>query len=236
MTRALLFLLLVVACDDGARTLARLDLAFESPVDGALVFAAEPFPARVRATTNEALTSVELRVGEVSASTCAASQEDPTEILCELEIDPRRWAGQQQDGRLKLSATVTTAEGETKQTSITVNVTPVFVAFVTPEHEGTVAGSSTLEVQVRGEVGIERVEIAYDDGVPLHVFRGEPWSTSINWPAETGVGTHALSATVFDVQARSATAHIEVLVACEVDTDCEVAQVCCASGLCAAAC
>ncbi len=227
----------VAACSGSTHTIGRTDLELVEPQEGAQVFSGDPLAIRATASDSQGVKTLSLAVGSVVAKTCAFDPTTTADAECDVTKEPQDYAAQVHNHGLNVSATLVNGAGQKSSRSALVIVSPLVVRFVSPApaNPAKVSGTSTLSVDVRHEVLVDTVAVTFDGGAQLTQWTEEPYTRPIDWAAVVNPGAHTLTATATDAQGRTATAKLDVLVACGSDGDCEGGQRCC-QGTCAAKC
>jgi len=239
---ALVFVSLLAgaACDDSVDVISRTDLVINTPVDGASVFSLTPMSFSATATNPVGITSIALQAGSVVVQTCPNTSD--LAFTCTTMVNLPDIAAQIQNGMLHLQATATDAKKLTKTTGINVTVTPILVSFTAPVASGspplaTVTGTGPIALSVQSELPVTSVDVTTSTGLPVvgNLSAGGPYSATLDWPVQVGIGMFTLDAKATDTQGHTGTASLALQVNCATDADCSP-QVCCVSrGTCVGA-
>ncbi len=226
-----------LACSDSTRTTGHTELQLTNPPDGAQLFSGDGLLVRATADDNAGVKSLALLVGTRLAKSCPFAPSSTDLAVCATTVQPTDFAAQVQHGALTVWVRLVNGDGLSSVRSAEVVVSPLVVRFTAPANSAKLSGPSSLAVDVRAEVPVQLVTVTADDGrVPIHQWEpSAAYAGDVDWAADLEPGPHTLVATATDVQQRTATAKVDVVVLCEAAADCAAGQQCC-RGACAATC
>lgn len=210
-----------------------LKVSIAEPVADASILPAATFDFVARAVVAGdwvGVERIELHAGgpgvtDVLLTTCTPSAPDSL-LSCEFSFDVSRHTMLFVSGSLNLTAVAVDSRGETASTSLRVSDSPrpLTVKFTYPP---VTLGTNSLAASVEGTGPLEvsvtpvatTVVVTVDGNTVLQQWSAAPFSAYVDW-SQLGAGPHQMTASATDGWGTTASAELDVVVACQDDADC----------------
>jgi hypothetical protein len=173
------------------------------------------------------LKSLELDAGGVNGvpdsvlSVCRASGGSVTTLDCQATVIPADNTSLVVNGTLSLSATAVTTAGAVTSRTISVAVSYLACSFDRPAvtsgsnpPSAVVSGEDPVTIGVTNAFPISEVLVTSDTSVSVALWEFEPYTTTVDWCAVLGSGTHGLTVSCQDNQGNTGSNTLQVDVQC----------------------
>ena len=245
------------ACNCGARLAlsGTTKITISSPTTGAQFLPTDTITFTATADNAAGLNSFALEVGSVTLNSCPGSGAATTEINCSgmFTASDMAYAGQVAANQLVLTAQAVSAAGISASASVTVYIGTIppdagpaiwSLQFVQPmpssgfPPSASVSAPSTLQMGIVGmpSTPITSIVVTDEHNNQIANFTSTPYSTTVTWLTEPGVGNHTLTGLATDQAGEMETANLVLTVNspnCTSDASCAAGSRCCLDdGMC----